>query len=231
MTASKLRARLRNRRSEHGVSLIEVMVVTLLLGIVLGVAFSTLVSVTNVTARFTNGATVVNEARLAVETMTRDIRAASPQGIQSLPSGAPFSTYDTQIPFYQYCDTGSPNCTNNQRSISYQLTGNTLYETVGTGGSQVTRPVIQPLGPSSLPEASQVGAVLHDTAHPIFQYYTADGTKLSTSETNPSTQTSFNACVKTVEIQVSYLTVPNDLTKLATIDTKVDLRNFNPLGC
>src|SRR5438105_7111705 len=102
MAGSKLR--LRERRSERGTSLIEVMVVTLLLGIVLGVAFSTLVSVTNVTARFTNGATVVNEARLAVETMTRDIRAASPQGIQSLPSGAPFSTYDTQIPFYQYCD-------------------------------------------------------------------------------------------------------------------------------
>jgi hypothetical protein len=208
------------------------MVVTLLLGIVLGVAFSTLISVTNVTARFTNGAVVVNDARLAVETMTRDIRAAAAQGIQALPAGTPASVNDTQISLNEYCDTGSTNCASNQRYISYQLIGNTLNATVGTGGSQITRPVVQPLGPSSLPEASQVGAVLHDSAHPIFQYYTAKGTKLSTSETNPANPSDFSSCTKTVEVQVSYLTVANDPTKLATIDTKIDLRNFtDPGGC
>ncbi|HVM07068.1 MAG TPA: hypothetical protein VM345_01275 [Acidimicrobiales bacterium] len=165
----------------------------------------------------------LEQARLALETMARDLRAANP--IDAIAPEEHARKYKTEVSFSVYCaDNGVASCVNNLRPVTYRLVGN-RFERVTREGTQI---LVGPSGPAGLAPDQQVGAVINPATESVFRYFKRPGTEVSTDlDTSPN---QFRDCVKTVEISLmvraSKQGAPTRLT------TRVDLRNWNEVsGC
>lgn len=97
--------RSRCRRDEQGVTLLELVVVVLLLGIVGTILLNFLDNTTSVTARATSNVVKENEGRQAMRELTQDVRAAN-KIASSAPSGdpaCPASTFPSYPGSYKTC--------------------------------------------------------------------------------------------------------------------------------
>jgi type II secretory pathway component PulJ len=113
----------RTNRDDAGISLIEVAVVVALLGLIMGVVFNTLWGGMRHAAEIDERSQTQAEARLAVDTLVRDLRQ-SWVGMQATapietmtPTTITFLSPDRQTPF-------------RLRRISYRLSGTTLERSV-----------------------------------------------------------------------------------------------------
>ena len=93
-----------SRRDDDGFTVSELLVVVLLLGIVSIVLLGAMESLTRTSAKTEAKAQTLADARTALETVARDLRAANP--INELPSG-PTAQYDTAVAFDVYCSAGA----------------------------------------------------------------------------------------------------------------------------
>lgn len=216
-------SRMRRVDEEAGFTLPELLVVVMVTGIVMVALFSSLTSVTQATARTDARSQTLADTRRAMETITRDLRAANP--IDAL---TPVSAYDNRVQFSVYCQTGSANCSGNLRSVRYQASGETLQRVVGA----TTAPLLQPQGTTSLPAHLRRGALLNDGSQPVFAYFRADGQQLVTTGASASPSTSFRDCAKTVRIHLRVRAEANNPSAVVNMRTEVALRNNNEVsGC
>ena len=210
------------RRDESGMSLLELAMVVVIMS-VFGMAVAQgLQSFTSTTTATQRKTFALGDVRNATEAIARDLRAANP--IEALPAATPVSTYDNRVSFTVYCATvGDNGCTaKNARQVVYELSGNTLTQTVGLR----TRELLLPdPGMTSLAADQRPGAVLNTAAQPVFTYYTKSGTVLSTSGGTAST--TFRNCTKTVKIHLVVMAEPRRADTAINLSTHVDLRNSN----
>jgi type II secretory pathway pseudopilin PulG len=97
----------RRRRDEAGTSLVELMVVILILGLVMGTAMAALVSSQNANQGNAERVTNLDQARLLMDNTTKDLRTA----IRLNPGGSAFSiAAPTEVQFTATLDTttGAP---------------------------------------------------------------------------------------------------------------------------
>lgn len=212
----------RLRRSEAGFSLVELVAVVGIMSI-FGLAITTsLQSFTKTTTSTQSKTFALADVRGAVENIARDLRAANP--IEAISATLPVSKYDNRISFTVWCSTvGDNGCTTaNARKVVYELTGNTLVQTVGAR----TRNLLEPNpGTPTLAAVLRAGAVVNSASQPIFTYYSAKGTQLSTAGGTPAT--TFRNCTKTVKIHLVVMAEPRRPDTAINLVTHVDLRNSN----
>jgi type II secretory pathway component PulJ len=220
-----LRSRLAD---ERGTSMAEVIVVTLLMGIV-GVVIITSMTTTVRTSRRVEDRSFVNvDLRNSLEVVERDLRAANP--VDALPSTSPISLYRTQLSFTVFCaDASAADCgSDHLRSIVYRLNGNSLERVEGT---QV-RELIGPSGPDSLPAANQRGAIVNDATRPVFRYFDVHGEELETLGTAASPATHFRDCTISVQLDLLVVVEAGDVPVTDDLATNGTLRNFHEVdGC
>jgi hypothetical protein len=158
-----------------------------------------------------------------METIIRDLRAANPiDALASVPA------YDREVTFSVYCKTGTPQCTNNLRSVTYRASGARLDRIVGGGAV----PLLKPLGTPSRAEPLPRGALLNSGAEPVFTYFRRDGSRIETAGAAASPSTTFRDCAKTVRIHLKVRAGSNEPTALVDLTTDVALRNYNEVsGC
>ncbi len=210
-----------------GFTMVEVLVAMLLLSIVSLMLLSTFSSFARTTVEVQTRSATLNDSRVALETITRDLRAANPIDDVSV---AP-AIYDRQVSFSVYCSTpGANGCgANRLRSITYRLNTTTraLERVVGTG----VRPLVGPTGFTTLPTLERPGAIVNTASEPVFKYYDKDGVQLSTAGTDTGGGTYFRDCTKTVEINLRVRSEPG-LESTTDITTRIALRNDNEVtGC
>jgi type II secretory pathway pseudopilin PulG len=212
----------RRRRGEGGFTLVELVAVVGITSI-FGIAITaSLQSFTKTTTSTQNKTFALADVRGAVENIARDLRAANP--IEAISATLPVSQYDNRISFTVWCATvGDNGCSSaHARKVVYQLSGNTLVQTVGARSRNLLEP--DP-GMSTIAGNLRPGAVLNTASQPVFTYYTKKGTVLSTAGGTPAT--TFRNCTKTVKIHLVVMADPRRADTAINLVTHVDLRNSN----
>jgi type II secretory pathway component PulJ len=202
------------RREDEGFTVSELAVVLLVFGIVSAVIFQALASFTSGTAAAEVNTQALAEARTAVETISRDLRAANPIEIDTSMS------YPTRVAFSVYCSSaGSGTCSAaNQRRIIYRVVNNELRRTVGSSETVL----LGPSGPSSLPRNRQRGAVVNKNNEPVFTYFDQNG-----AEVPASAPENYRNCAKAVKIRIAVVSDLRRADQDVDIATTVNLRNHN----
>jgi prepilin-type N-terminal cleavage/methylation domain-containing protein len=185
---------------EDGVTLVELVVVMAIMLVVAGVVLGFLETTTSVVARTSNDVQAENDSRLALRTMTQDIRAANPSSIAftSATVGAcpTTPTPDTCLSFTILRGTTSaPSC---RSTITYGLLTDSVQQTRSDSNCPTTISISRPLI-----------ANLTNGTTPLFSYYDAQGTQL----------TSGQATAKTIKITlvVTYTGAQAPLTLTSTL--------------
>lgn len=212
-------------QTEDGFTLPELLITTLLMGIVSLILFTTTSSLTQTAARTESRSQTLSSARTALERIARDLRAANP--VDELTAGTPTSLYDSSVSFKVYCASGL-NCVDMLRTMTYRVSGNRL-EAISGG----TTTVLQgPEGSSTLQDSLRRGAVVNSAAEPVFEYFRRDGSKISTSNVAnvgiPSTY--FRDCTKKVKIHLKVRAQANEPSQVVDLVTTVTLRNHNEVN-
>lgn len=173
----------RARRDEAGVSLIEMVVVVLVLGIVSMAMFEFLDTTTNVTARATSSVVKENEGRLALREITEDVRAANAvSATYSANSACPAvgsypANYGTCLTFeIKRSVNASLACP--KSVITYGLVGTELKQTrldYASNCTTVTRSIV----------GRTMIAGVANGATPLFQFYGDNGALITAGTTAP----------------------------------------------
>lgn len=210
---------------EAGMSLLELVAVVAMTAI-FGIAVAQGVqSFTATTTSTQNKTFALGDVRNATEAIARDLRAANP--IEAIPLTDPVSQYDNRISFTVWCATvGDNGCSSTHaRRVVYQLSGNTLTQTVGLRSRTLLAPAV---GLAAVPAGERPGAVVNTAAQPVFTYYTRSGTVLSTA--GGTSSTTFRNCTKTVKIHLVVVADPRRPDTAINLITQVDLRNSNEVS-
>lgn len=214
------------RRDEAGVTLIELMMVVFLFSL-FGVAVQTSLSVFVRSSRVTEDKTsAVSSVRVAEEAIARDLRAANP--IDDI-DPEDVTNYQNKIRFSVYCKTGTSNCVNNLRQVTYQLVNNRLEQVIGSN----TRVLVGPDGQAAVPVAERLGAVANLDSEPVFTYLDRNGEPFEIESTGQAVTTRrIHDCTKAVQIHLKVISEPRKTTTPYNLVTTVEVRNFNEVnGC
>lgn len=231
-----VRRALRRGSGEAGLTVLELMIVTALLGVVMAVVGAGMISLTDTTRSTDDRSRADTELRNAVEMLARDIRAANPIDVQTVPQPcvtppcpvAPVSVYNTQISFEIYCTPVGGTCSaDNLRQKVYRVVANRLEVSVGGGAFQT---VLGPSLTSSLPLASRQFAIVNGPTEPVFTYLRNDGTAIPTGGADPAPPERFRDCTQAVRIHLKMITEPGNTLAPADLTTTVTLRNFNEVS-
>lgn len=214
-----------SRSTEQGFTVTELAVVVLVMSIVMVSLLPALSSMTNSTNSIANKSLTTTDVRQAMETISRDLRAANP--ISAVSSVA---TLDNQVSFTVYCSTpGVGDCTSqSQRPVSYALSGYAVTQTRGTA----TRTLLAGRGTPTLTAAKRVAAVVNTSAQPLFTYFDHTGSILATSGTLAAAPEDFRDCTTTVQVHLVVIADPNNTTSPIDLTSLVALRNYHVVsGC
>ncbi|MFN8127724.1 MAG: type II secretion system protein [Candidatus Nanopelagicales bacterium] len=131
---------LRRIHGDHGVTLIEMLVVVSILGTVLAIVSQGLITAQRTMAQNAHRLDGLSQTNVAVEAMTRILRTAIlPSQIQATCSGCDVAAFiegtDTMVRFYANVDNdgilpASGNTDRGPRRVTYTLTNGQLVETV-----------------------------------------------------------------------------------------------------
>jgi prepilin-type N-terminal cleavage/methylation domain-containing protein len=166
------------RGGEAGVTLVELLVVMAIMLVVAGVVLGFLETTTSVVARTNNDVQAENEARLALRTMTQDIRAASPTSIAftSATVGAcpTTPTPDTCLSFtILRGTTTNPTC---RSTLTYGLLTDRVQQTRSDANC-----------PANLSSSRPLIGNLANGSTPLFSYYDDQGNPLTSGQATAKT--------------------------------------------
>jgi type II secretory pathway component PulJ len=213
------------RRSEAGVTLVELMFSTALLSLVLATAFTTVSVMENQARITTNRFTATGEAQTIAARIAKDLRAA----VRTSALGAPFVSADAHDVVF-YADLGAPNGPTKIHAYLTTLPGynvklfNEDIQQADAGGS---------LGNYTYtlnPTVNRINGKYIDSSQPMFQYFTAaeagkpNGTPLPV----PITSTAVLKSIDVVQISIRVRVSPTSPT--VVIQSRVHVRNvdYNP---
>ena len=219
--------RLRHHRdAQAGFTLIELSVTVILMGIVSVILLTTLTTIVRTSTETDRKSLTTAEARLAMERMARDLRAANP--LDAIVATLPTSTYDREISFKVFC-TGGIGCVSGLRPVKYSVSGSTLTQAIG---SSPARTLLGPSESPTLPDAMRRGAILNTTAQPVFTYFNKHGVQLATNTTVGAglAPSNFRDCAKRVVIHLLVRANPNEARSVIDLTTSVQLRNYNEVN-
>lgn len=150
-------------RDERGLTLVELMVSTLVGTLVLLAAYALLDSTISSTARTTDRTHALQEARLALELMTRQLRSqVCPEpGGESVAAGG-----DRSVTFY--ADLGTNRIPDRHR-VTLDPTTRTIVQEVWKPTTPVGPPWSYPASPTSTTQLAEEVEPLEDV--PVFRYY------------------------------------------------------------
>lgn len=208
---------------EAGMTITEVIISMAILSILSAALMAGMSSMTKAAKSTHDKQETVNQVRLTIERIARDLRAANPIDVTANPAD-----YPTKVGFSVFCaNAGVGTCgANNLKQVVYQKTGNRL-ELVVNGGAPVK--LLGPEPGSSFPANRQALAVLNSASQPVFRYYRDDGTEIDPAT---ATATTFRDCSRTVEISLSVVSEPGGASRPVVQVTRVTLRNFIEVtGC
>jgi Tfp pilus assembly protein PilW len=163
----------RPRRGEHGVTLVELLVTMAIMMLVGGILLGFLEQTTSLVQRAGNDVQAENDARLALRTMTEDIRAAASG---SIGFSGPVASACPATPAPGTClsftitraTTANPNC---KTTVTYGLLASSVQQTRTdascASNSSVSRALIDNVA---------------NGATPLFAYYDQDGNVLSSGQ-------------------------------------------------
>jgi prepilin-type N-terminal cleavage/methylation domain-containing protein len=224
---------------DAGFSLIELLVVMIILGVVLGGGFMLLNGSMRTAKAVSDRVTDINSARLAVANMSRTLRTAVlPSQLDDSASATTITAAfiqggPTSVQFY--ADIGNPvslppsgNTTYGPSQVTYALTAGVLTQTVQKPLSHdVNNHDYQYCTPG--PGCSVITTILargvdaNATTKPLFVYYDATGTSLGAlSSTNLDD-------VDSIDIRVGMDTVTTGPMGTTSITTRVSLPNHESL--
>jgi type II secretory pathway pseudopilin PulG len=214
------RLRLR-RRDQAGFSLVELTMVVFVMGIVGLTVATSLDSFTRTTKTIQDKGSALADTRVAVERVTRDLRAANPIDEYAI------GLYNTEAHFSVYCSAPgvAPCGSNSLRPVVYRVVSNRLERVVGTQAPTI---LVGPGGPSAVPVAQQKGAVVNAATEPVFTYYDKNGVAFDTATALPRT---IHDCARSVQVYLKVMAQSRDTANPVDLVTKVDLRNFNGATC
>ena len=222
-SAARLPRSLSRSANEDGFTVLELIIVTALLGVVMSLVGAGLVNMTRVTRSTDDRSRADTELRQAIEAMARDIRAANPIDVQN-----PVTLYDTQIAFAKFCETPGGTCgADNLRQIVYRVTANKLELSEGGGAF---RAILEPSPTSQLPIGERQFSLVNLASEPVFTYLKADGTALETGGATPSPAERFRDCTRAVRIYLRMISEPGNTRAPVDLTTTVTLRNFNEVS-
>lgn len=162
-------------RAQAGVTLVELVVVIAIGLLVTAILLGFLDSTTAVVGRATNDIQAEHDARLALRTVTQDIRAARPSSI-SFTSLIPTAGACPATPDPATClsftirrgTTAFPNC---QTTVTYGLLGGWLQQTRGDAGCQ-----------SNTTFSRKLITNVANGSTPLFTYYGPSGAALTSGQ-------------------------------------------------
>lgn len=222
-----LLSRYRAARGEDGFSLPEVLVVTMLMGIVAATLMTTLNALTQTSASTNTKANILAEARLAMQNIARDLRAANP--VDPISPSLATNTYNNKVTFKVFCSSGS-DCVGGLRQVAYQF--DPAARTLDMDRGSQSRALLEPRGPTSIPASMRQGAVVNTASEPVFTYLDRNGAVIPTSSVvgdgRPATY--FRDCTKRVLIRLKVRSKTNDPTAVVDLTTSVQLRNYNEVN-
>lgn len=208
---------------EGGFSLPELLVTTLLVGIVTLVLLNTSDALTRTAATTQSRSASLADARTAIERIAKDLRAANP--VNPLTSGFT-SQFDTSVAFDVFCTAGA-GCVSGLRPVKYVVAGGVLTQTIGAN----TAELLGPNGTPSLPVGLRRGAIVNTASQPVFTYYRRDGSQIATSvDSTGIPSTYFRDCTKRVRIHLVVRSEPNKADRVTDLVTDVTLRNHNEVN-
>jgi Tfp pilus assembly protein PilW len=165
----------RGDRDQAGVTLVELVIVMAISLLVCGILLGFLDNTTSVVGRVTRDVQAEDDARLALRTMTQDIRAARPSSV-SFPSLIPAvgacpttPTAASCLSFRIHRGTATrPNC---QTTVTYGLLAGWVQQTRSDADCA-----------SSVTISRRLIDNVANGSTPLFTYYGADGTALSSGQ-------------------------------------------------
>jgi prepilin-type N-terminal cleavage/methylation domain-containing protein len=163
---------------EDGVTLVELLVVMAISLLVAGVVLGFLEATTSVVARTSNDVRAENDARLALRTLTQDIRAASPSSItftSSIAGACPTTPTPGDCLSFTILrgTTAAPTC---RSTIIYGLLTDRVRQTRSDANCPTAVSISRPL----------VNNVANGTT-PLFTYYDAQGNPLTSGQATAKT--------------------------------------------
>jgi prepilin-type N-terminal cleavage/methylation domain-containing protein len=161
---------------EAGFSLVELLVSLVLFSLISAVAFTAFNTISRTSQATEQRSFAVADARQALETIIRDLRAANP-----IDPRTPVSSYDTSVSFDIFCSSpGIDGCRQERlKSVEYTFSDLSLSRIAGA-----TTTFVGPSGPSALPRRLQRGAILNEPGEPVFTFFDAKGDVLLTQPEN-----------------------------------------------
>ena len=215
---SRLRRRLASRKDDQGFTIIEVMVATAILLIVLGMVFTTLVSLTRTEDRANRLVSNEQNVRFELDQLAREVRAANP--LVPLLNATAASDYDNQIEMVLGPTGGS------QKVVrwTYDTTNEEMVRQVMSDTSATATVVSQSFF------LTRVRNVENGT--PVFTYYGQHGTDLvAQSLTNGGNLHDAANCAVRVHIVLSSDSNPGPVPFTETQDVEVRNRLPGNVGC
>ena len=168
-----------DRGGDPGFTLVELLVSVAILGFVLAVVFLMLNSVQSMADRLNANAVATDEARHAVDVMTRELRMAQVPDPPSNGTAAPAnmqnslftgSIQDQKLSFWADVDRDGT-----AELVTYKMSGNSLVRTVTELASETT---LGSEGPAQVLVANFPASVR--ATDPIFRYWDENGNRIAT---------------------------------------------------
>jgi prepilin-type N-terminal cleavage/methylation domain-containing protein len=205
--------RLRRGTGQGGFTLVELLVAISVLAVVLTMLYGAFESLGGTVEGATDRIVNLDEARLLMDTMTKDLRTAVSLSA-TIPAFA--SADDRSVTFY-----GNLNSTEPRKIEIFVDANNRLVErvTLPTGTAPYTAASF-----TDPPIVRVVGSYISGTA-PIFKYIKTDGTEWTASQT-PLTATSDLSSIGAVEVTIAIQKTSRQFTTPTTLTDRVRLPNI-----
>lgn len=226
------RARRRDRHSDGGYTLVELVVVIFVLGIVLAGVQTTLIITQKTVSQNAQRLDQNAQAKTAMDSMSRILRTAVlPSQLNATGTTGTAAAFiqgtATSVQFY--ADLNNDANTIGPSRITYVINGGVLTETiqapnahaVGDYNYQYCTP-----GPGCNTVVSRVLARNVQTANPLFTYYAKNGSKF----TDPTLTAAELASVDSIDILITVLSSQNQTIHGSTLTMRVTLPNADSVA-